>query len=299
MNRAHVNFGALPLLSLRAFEAAARRHSFRDGAAEVGLTPSAVSHHVRQLEAALGVALFERLHRRVALTVAGRDLAASLGEGLQIMAAAYAAAQAPRGRLVVSATPSFATRWLMPAIVPLRAEGIELDIEGTFARADVEGGVCDVAIRLGPRPPGRLTAERLVTSPAVLVAAPGRVAGRAALTPDEIAAGPLLSLTLGPDFWTDALRLLGAEPRTLKEARLDSFDAALHAAEAGHGYAYAPEIVVADRLAAGTLVTIHPRRFGRRNGWSYWFVTRPEVAQRPAVRRLRAWLTAALAMPGG
>lgn len=81
MSPTHASHGALPLLALRAFEAAARRRSFRDGAAEIGLTPSAVSHHVRQLEATLGVALFDRLHRGVAPTEAGAALAASVGEG--------------------------------------------------------------------------------------------------------------------------------------------------------------------------------------------------------------------------
>ncbi|MBK1659872.1 LysR substrate-binding domain-containing protein [Paracraurococcus ruber] len=299
MSPVHASLGGLPLLALRAFEAAARHGSFQAGAAEIGLTPSAVSHHVRQLEASLGVALFDRLHRRVALTEAGRTLADALGEGFRRIAVAYAAAQAPRGRLVVSATPSFAARWLVPAMATLRAEGIDLDIEGTAAAADIEGGACDVAIRLGPRPSGRLVAEALATSPLVLVAAPARLAGRAALAPDEIVAGPLLSITLAPRFWAEVLQRLGVPPQPLRDVRLDSFDAALQAAEAGHGLAYAPEIVVADRLAAGTLVAIHPRRFGRRRGWSYWFVARPEVAQRPPVRRLKALLIASLASAGG
>jgi DNA-binding transcriptional LysR family regulator len=77
----------------------------------------------------------------------------------------------------------------------------------------------------------------------------------------------------------------------------DSFDAALQAAEAGHGLAFAPEMVVADRVAAGALAVVHPRRLGRRTAWSYWFLTRPEAADRPAVRRLRACLAALLAGP--
>ncbi len=57
----------------------------------------------------------------------------------------------------------------------------------------------------------------------------------------------------------------------------------------------APRSAAGTRLEAGTLVPIHPRRFAHRNGWSHWFVTRPEVAQRAAVRRLRYWLTEAVA----
>jgi LysR family glycine cleavage system transcriptional activator len=297
MNQVHPKFGSLPLAALRAFEAAARLGSFRDGAAEVGLTPSAVSHHVRGLEAALGVVLFERLHRAVVPTAAGRELATALGAGFAAIAAAYAAARAPRGRLLVSAAPNFAGRWLLRAVAPLRAEGIELVVEGTASLVDVAGGACDVAIRLAPRPPPRLAAERLATSPVVLVAAPARLGGREALAPAEIAAGPLLGLSVRPGFWAEALGALGAPPGTGPEVRFDSFDAALQAAEAGHGLAFAPEMVVADRLAAGALAVVHPRRLGRRTAWSYWFLTRPEAADRPAVRRLRECLAAMLAGP--
>ncbi len=79
--------------------------------------------------------------------------------------------------------------------------------------------------------------------------------------------------------------------------RFDSFDAALQAAEAGHGFAFAPEMVVADRLAAGALAVVHPRRLGHRTARSYWFLTRQDSADRPAVRRLRECLAAMLAEP--
>ncbi len=297
MNQAHPNLGALPLIALRAFEAAARLGSFRDGAAEVGLTPSAVSHHVRGLEAMLGVVLFERRHRAVVPTETGRDLAAALGAGFATIAAAYAAARAPRGRLLVSAAPNFAGRWLLRAVAPLRAEGIELVVEGTASLVDVAGGACDVAIRLAPRPPPRLAAHRLATSPVVLVGAPARLGGRASLEPAEIAAGPLLGLSVRPGFWAEALHALGAPAGIGAQVRFDSFDAALQAAEAGHGFAFAPEMVVADRLASGALAVVHPRRLGHRTAWSYWFLTRQDSADRPAVRRLRDCLAAMLAEP--
>jgi LysR family transcriptional regulator, glycine cleavage system transcriptional activator len=63
-----------PLGSLRAFEAAARHLSFKQAAAELGVTPTAISHQIRQLEANLGTALFERQTRKVVLTAEGRTL---------------------------------------------------------------------------------------------------------------------------------------------------------------------------------------------------------------------------------
>lgn len=79
----------------------------------------------------------------------------------------------------------------------------------------------------------------------------------------------------------------------------DSLDAALRAAEAGHGFTYAPEMLVADHLAAGRLAPLHPRRFGTRTAWSYWFTTRPESFDQRAIRRLREWLRAALSSKAG
>ena len=294
MNQTHVKLANLPLAALRAFEAAYRLGSFRDAAAEVGLTPSAVSHHVRQLEASLGTTLFLRLHRKVAVTPAGAELGAEVGRGLAVIAAAYATARAPRGPLVVSAAPDFAVRWLMPAAKALEAEGITLRIEASMRRADVAAGECDVAIRLGPRPASPLASERLASSPVVLLGAPVHLAGRPALAPEEIAAGPLLGLTLLPKFWTDVLMRLEQPASPRAETMFDSLDAALRAAEAGHGFIYAPEMLVADHVAAGRLALLHPRRFGTRTAWSYWFTTRAESFDQRAIRSLREWLRVAL-----
>ena len=290
----HAGFGGLPLAALRAFEAAARHGSFQAGAAEIGLTPSAVSHHVRGLEASLGLPLFRRLHRGVELTPAGGSLAAALAGGFGTIAAAYAAARAPRGPLAVSGAPVFAARWLLPAMDALRREGVELRVELSSRAADLESGACDVAIRMGRRPPAHLASEALAPTTAVLLASPRRMAGRAALAPAEIAAGPLLGIRPLAEFWPRALARLGlpAEPR--QQIVSDSMEAALRMAEGGFGIGFAPEVVVQDRIAAGTLCLAHPRRFGS-TGSHYWFVTRPEAAAQPAVRRLRDWLKAALA----
>jgi LysR family glycine cleavage system transcriptional activator len=293
----HAGFGGLPLAALRAFEAAARHGSFQAGAAEIGLTPSAVSHHVRGLEATLGVPLFLRLHRGVALTPAGAGLAAALAEGFGAIAAAYGAARAPRGPLAVSGAPVFAARWLLPAMDALRREGIELRVELSSRAADLESGACDVAIRMGRRPPAHLASERLASTTAVLLASPGRMAGRVALTPEEIAEGPLLGIKPLAEFWPRVLARLGLAEGPRREIVSDSMEAALRMAERGFGIGFAPEVVVQDRIAAGMLSLAHPRRFSGK-GHCYWFVTRPEAAAQPAVRRLREWLKAALASAG-
>lgn len=290
MSQTHAKSAGLPLAALRALEAAARHSSFRDAAAEIGLTPSAVSHHVRQLEASLGIALFRRLHRGVEPTEAGLRLAAGLGRGFTTLADAWREARPAPGRLVLSAAPGFAARWLIPAMPRLAREGIALALEASVTLADVAGGTCDVAVRLAPAPPPGVHATRLTSSALVMLASPVRMAGREMLRPTDLAAGPLFGFRVAPGFWRAALTRLGLPDHDCSEILFDAVDDALAAAEAGHGLAYAPIMLAAERLSQRRLVVAHPRRFGRRSAWSYWFLSRPEIRHRRDVQRLRAVL---------
>ena len=115
-----------PLTALRAFEAAARLASFKRAAQELSLSPTAISHQVRQLEDRLGLALFERQPRQVVLTEAGRRLYPVLRDGFDAAAATIEALRSapPRPLLTISTTRAFAARWLVPRL-------------GDFTAADV------------------------------------------------------------------------------------------------------------------------------------------------------------------
>src|SRR5215470_12264655 len=117
MSRSRI-LATVPLGALRAFEAAARHGSFKAAAAELGVTPAAVSHQIAALERRLGTLLFERLNRAIAPTAKGAALVAVLSELFDRLGAALDAARRPRGTkrsiLVVSAVPSLAAKWLAP-----------------------------------------------------------------------------------------------------------------------------------------------------------------------------------------
>ena len=107
------------LVSLRASEAAARRLSFSLAAQELFVTQSAVSHHIQRLENELGVALFERLTRAVALTPAGRAYYEHVHAAFELLRQGTDAIRAPdaaRATLKVGLLASFATRWLAPRL---------------------------------------------------------------------------------------------------------------------------------------------------------------------------------------
>src|SRR5687768_1555609 len=122
---------SLPSLSgLRAFEAAARHLSFKQAARELSVTPTAISHQVRALEGELGLTLFERKVRQVALTTAGARLFPVLRAGLDDIAAALAALapQSSRAEVTVSATPAFTSKWLLPRVGLLQARHPHIDL---------------------------------------------------------------------------------------------------------------------------------------------------------------------------
>src|SRR5512134_3177713 len=107
-----------PLNALRAFEAAGRHLSLKKAAAELNVTPAAVSHQIKALEDFLGVKLFRRRNRALELTEAARACLPKLREGFDSLAQAVARLRAHTsgGMLMVSAAPSFAARWLMPRL---------------------------------------------------------------------------------------------------------------------------------------------------------------------------------------
>ena len=145
-----------PLASLRAFEAAARRLSFKAAADELHVTATAISHQIRVLESYCGEALFQRLPRPLSLTPAGTRLYPAVREGFDRFAEGLSQTKARNfGRLRVTATNAFAARCLMPRIPAWRqlANDITLMIIGTDDVLDLGADASDLAIRYARKAP--------------------------------------------------------------------------------------------------------------------------------------------------
>lgn len=140
-----------PLVELRAFEAAARHLSFKQAAAELGVTPTAVSHQIRLLEQYCGKALFRRRPRPLSLTDAGARLAPVVRHSLETVAAELGAIRRrdDRQALRITTTNAFAARWLVPRLPQWRKLRVNapLEIIGTDSVIDMSAGDADVAIR--------------------------------------------------------------------------------------------------------------------------------------------------------
>ena len=204
----------LPSLNaLRAFEASARHLNFRGAAEELGVTQGAVAQHVRGLEADLGIKLFDRLSRSLALTEPGRRYAGQLRRAFEIMTNATAALRPEPARLTISVTPTFAGKWLIPRLQAFRTDhpDVELRIVASESLANFQNDGVDIAVRQGRPPfgPG-LVADLLFEQEIVAVGSPTLLGDRAgALAPGDIGRYSLLNDAhdLWPEFIERALRL--------------------------------------------------------------------------------------------
>src|SRR5918996_919712 len=161
------NRNALPALDLLVgFESAARHLSFTKAGAELFLTQSAVSRQIKELEDQLGVELFQRRHRALALTDAGKQFYASAAQVLTTMREATdrLRAQAGKKALSVTTTHSFAALWLIPRLAGFTRThpGIDVRISAETRVQDLERDGLDVAIRHGPASLAGSSAVRLM-----------------------------------------------------------------------------------------------------------------------------------------
>jgi len=289
------------LLSLQAFDTAARLASFKAAAEALHLTPSAISHRIRNLERAIGGSLFARKHRTVHLTPAGRALAAATGRAfaeLQRASEPLAGAQASF-RLRLSVSPLFASAWLIPRVPAFMADHpeIELVIESSLQVLDFDNDAVHAGVRVGDGNWPGLTAQRLMDLHATPVAAPAVVKRLKLERPADIVRAPMIHVATFPLAWPEWLRQAGvassAKPK--QTVWVDSFEAALQLAERGAGVALGLLPLFAEREAAGRLCRPLPHRYSTG---AYWLVHRPEEQGNKALRAFKRWLAAELAGHG-
>lgn len=246
----------LPSLSaLRTFEAAARHQSFKHAAQELAVTPVAITRQVKALEAELGLALFVRHHRGVALTEAGRELAAGLGHAFTDLHAAVERTRRRAGlRLLrIGVDRVFGERWLAPRLDAFRRLHPGLDVALT-PPDDAEAwldGVIDYGSHVEPGPRRHLLLRETVFP----VCSPALLRGRRPLSaPGDLAHHRLLHEG-SIDWWQRWLHVAGADSiEATAGAAYLAPGKAYEAAVAGRGVIIGDDIVTADDLLAGRLV---------------------------------------------
>ena len=283
------------LPALAAFESAARHQNFAHAAEELHLTASAVSHHVRKLESRLGVALFTRHARGVALTAEGRRLADAAGGAIHDIDGAMQDLRSRRDdahTVRVTTLHSFAYTWLVPRLGDFAQEfpdiRLRVDTEISLTRFDDIGP--DLGVRHGPgRWPG-LTAIHLMDEALFPVAAPALPGIDEVREARDILRLPLVS-DLSHQGWHDWFRASGVHGARVDERFVfsDSTDM-LRAAAFGLGAALAREHIVAPWLGSGQLRRLPGKAMPGR--YAYHVVHPSHRRPRPAARRVIDWLTA-------
>ena len=287
-----------PLRSLRAFEAAGRHLSFARAADELAVTPAAISQQIKHLEDWAGQPLFRR-DASLSLTPAAQSALPLVSDGFDRLEQACGRLKISQHRrcVVISTSPSFAARWLLPRLEQFQTHhpDLEVRISATtrvvnFATEDV-----DLAIRFGPgRYPGLYT-QRLNVEEVIPIAAP-HLAQRLHQPAD------LLNVTLlrndamiwDPNFpdWPTWLKAAGLDPAPATiRAYGDDAALAIQAALAGLGVALIWRTLVADELAQGRLCAVFP---GQQLVNSYHFVCPDRNLNRPAVAAFRQWIESAM-----
>jgi LysR family glycine cleavage system transcriptional activator len=291
-----------PLGALRVFEAAARHLSLTKAAQELSVSPGAVSHQIRGLEALLGVKLFERRVRSIALTPAGNLLYPGLQTGfLHIHQALAALKDAGNERvLVVSSSPGMTSKWLAPRLYRFAAANPEIDvrISSSLANANFTTDGIDVAMRYIPTgsalDPG-LVVEKLTDMSFVPVCSPGLIELHGPLsTPQALLRAPLihddtLKNRVGIPTWADWFRAAGMPDVDVSHGlRFNSADHALDAATQNAGVVLTYDLLAYDDLRAGRLVI--PIALALPAGRAWYFVCPRSGRARPQVEAFRHWI---------
>ena len=290
----------MPALSLLAgFEAAARHLSFTKAGEELYLTQSAMSRQIKELEDQLGVPLFERRHRALALTEPGQQFYAAAAQVLTTMRAATERLRSQAGRrrpLSVTTTHSFAALWLIPRLAGFTRDhpGVDVRITAETRVQDLERDGLDLALRHGPASLAGPNAVRLFGEKVFPVCSPRLLKKTPLEKPADLRHHILLQYD-DPDgrhpwlhwkTWLEVERISDLRPAgTLS---FSGYEQIIPAALAGHGVALGRSPLVRGLLASGELVA--PFKSQADPARAYFAIVSKTAASRPEVAAFLEWL---------
>ena len=284
-----------PLRNLRAFCVAARHRSFKFAADELFLTPSAVSHQMRELEDSLGVRLFERKTRALALTTAGHTLLDEVEPLLEALDRSLAQIARRNGRqtLRVLLPPFFASELFIPRLTSFCAEHPEIDmqIDTSDPRPSIHPPTADVSILLADTEPQGLTSCRLFSLNLTAVCSKDHAATVARLGSEVFKQMALIVHKARPFAWTSWAEEVGlATPEPKNVIELDTMSAVVRAAERGIGVALVPSVLCDAWFRSGALVRIFSVELATND--TYFLVSRPKDSEKPEVKAITHWARA-------
>lgn len=285
-----------PMSAVIAFEAAARHVSFLAAAQELHLTPSAVSHQVKNLEIWCGRRLFVRYPRRLLLTEDGRRLLQDLGPALDVIHAAFGAMRPVdrRSHLAVHCSPSFAAKWLGPRLPRFMTAHPSPAIRLSSGPEPVDLAkhpAIDVHIAYGHTPDGPgIVVEDLGLEDTVPLCSPQLLAQVGSVTPEALRELVLIESSLNPVRWPDWARLHGVRLQDRPRPAFDRGSLAIAAAVDGLGVALETLRFAESELAKGELVALKGQGFEAVSRPLHYLCYRESDLANPALRVFVGWL---------
>lgn len=277
--------------ALRVFDAAARLGSFKAAASALNVTPAAVSHQIRGLEAHLGTGLFERGIRKVVLTSDGEKLLAATGPAFQQLEAAVEEIAGDGQKLSLTTTPAFAALWLIPRLRAFEAAhpGIAVHVDTSVRASDMRRDRSfDLAIRYGlpPEDGGIAFAEAFgaYAAPSYLEASNQRLFEN--LIETEWQSENLPGITW--QAWFEAQGEVQDDKARIR--RFQDEHHVINACLAGQGLALVSTVLAGDYVQRGWLVPVHPET--TLKGLSYRVITAPDRQETKKVRQFTKWFCA-------
>lgn len=282
-----------PLPALRLFEAAGRHQSFKLAAAELNVTPSAVSHGIVGLEQALGVELFVREPRGISLTATGADYLSYVSEAFSLIA--IGTQRLPNHRadrpIALSCAPTFASRWLLPRLASFRAHwpNVNVSVDTSHRQVGFPVDGFDFAIRMSRAPVAGTAWTRLFGERLVPVCSPAYLAN---LRDDhgsvDLTHATLIHVNAASEDWQSWLEATGAgEIDTAGGLRVDTIQLAFEAASMGLGVALGRKPLVDRDLDSGALVACAETIAATT---AYWLVSAENADRRPELFDFKQWL---------
>ena len=283
-----------PIGVLQSFVIAARHESVSVAARETGLTQSAVSRQIAQLEEIVGRPLFRRSGRRIVLTDAGAAYAGALGPAIDAIRRATGEAMAKRrdGEFTIATLPSFGMRWLAPRLPQLTSAHPEMvvNIAARSEPFELAASGFDAAIHYG-RPDWQNAAHDLLfPEESVPVCAPAFLAAHPIRRAADLIGCPLLGQSLRQSAWEDWFALNGVTGTVKLSGRFDHFMMLAQAAVSGGGVAMMPRFLIEQELTSGALVIPVDRPLQSR--LAYYLVYPHDRLGYPLFRLLRDWIVA-------
>lgn len=284
------------LNGLRAFEAAARHLSFKQASQELFVTPGAISQQVKALEAELGVQLFHRLSRKIALTKEGERFLPPIQRAFQNISEAtlHLAEHDRSGILKVSLPPAFAIKWMTPRIGDFQTlyPDIEVHIHASTTLIDFRDQEFDLAIRFGFGKYRGLRSEHLLSVSLIPVCSPQLKQGLHPLkTPADLQHHTLLHNAQRKEWplWINAMGLEN-EVNATRGPSFSNDGMVLQAAIEGQGVALGENLLVEKDVRNGLLVKLFDISFAIKVG--YYLVCPEDRWHSSKVKQFRDWVLA-------